>query len=623
MGAITPHYRTVAQLLQSRTFSVDDYQREYKWDTSNIEELLSDLLGRFQNAYRDGDEPSAVAGYPTYFLGSIIVTRRGNVDFLVDGQQRVTSLTLLLIYLYREAKRCGYPVAATIESLIFSDNYGQPNFNLKITDRLPAIRALFHGEDFTADGRDESTQAIIRRYQDIHESGVIEELSTTVPNFIYWFINSVGLIEIVADTDADAYAIFETMNDRGKPLSPVDMLKAYLLAPIEDQDQRAAANQTWRRTVRTLTSWEPDPNPERDAVFIKTWLRAQYSETIRDRKAGATDKDWELIGTTFHRWIRDQATRLRVGDAKSNFLLMTEEFPFFARAYEQILEAGRRYTPGLEAVFYNTHNDFTWQSTVLLAPLAVGDDDTTVRRKMGVTATYLDIWLMRRVVNYIRVSYSNVSYTMWMLCRDIRNKPLDDLIDTLRDRLADDEATFEGNPSRNRDGISGLVLNQFTRRYIFHLLARLTAYVEAGSGRADQFPHYVDRTVKNPQDIEHIWAADYAPHAHAFPDEDDFWYYRGHVGALVLLPADVNRSYQDLPFAAKAPHYAKQNLYAASLTNAAYKHQPQFRAFAKREELPFRPFDSFDLSAVQERIQLVHALAKKIWSPDRLEEFRG
>ena len=50
---------------------------------------------------------------------------------------------------------------------------------------------------------------------------------------------------------------------------------------------------------------------------------------------------------------------------------------------------------------------------MLLAPLVETDDDETVRRKLAVTATYLDIWLMRRAVNYIRVGYSSVSYAMW------------------------------------------------------------------------------------------------------------------------------------------------------------------------------------------------------------------
>ena len=58
---------------------------------------------------------------------------------------------------------------------------------------------------------------------------------------------------------------------------------------------------------------------------------------------------------------------------------------------------------------------------MLLAPLLVTDDGETVRRKIAATATYLDIWLMRRAVNYVRVGYSSVSYAMYLLCRDIRD----------------------------------------------------------------------------------------------------------------------------------------------------------------------------------------------------------
>ncbi len=622
MGAITPHYRSIAQLLRSRSFSIDDYQREYKWERGNIEELVSDLLGQFQNAYREGDPPRAVSKYPTYFLGSIIVTKRDGTEFLVDGQQRVTSLTLLLIYLYRETKRRGLGVAATLEPLIFSDDFGEPNFNLKIQDRIPTIRALFNGEDPTPDGKDESVQAIVSRYRDIRSLGLADDLGEGLAGFIYWLIGNVGLIEIATASDVDAYSIFETMNDRGKPLSPVDMLKAYLLAPIDDADRRATANERWRRTILTLTSWEPDPDRERDAVFVKAWLRAKYAKSIRDRKAGAIDKDWELIGTTFHRWIRDRKDHLGVGEGVKNYSVMTDEVPYFARAYRRVLEAGRRYIPGLEPIFYNAHNDFTWQSTVVLAPLTCGDDDVTTLQKIAATATYLDIWLMRRTVNYIRVGYSNVSYAMWLLCNDIRDKDLDDLIDILKRRLVQDDVTFEGNAVRGRKGIAGLYLNQFTRRYIFHLLARLTAFTEMESGRPDLFDRYVDRRVKNPSDIEHIWANDYGPYADEFPAEADFWDRRNHVASLLLLPADVNRSYQDKPFGDKAPHYAKQNLYAASLSAAAYEHQPQFRAFVAREQLPFKAYDKFGAAEQEERTKLVLAMANKVWSPERLERYR-
>lgn len=622
MSSITPHYRTITQLLQSRSFSIDEYQREYKWEHKNIEELISDLQAKFETCYQPGDPPKAASGYADYFLGSIIVTKRANKNYLVDGQQRVTSLTLLLIYLYREAKTQGLNVASTIEPLIFSDNYGEQSFNLDIAERVPVIRVLFNGEEYNPDGKDESVQTILSRYRDIESSDLAGSLDDGLPNFIYWLLGNVGLIEIATATDAHAYSIFETMNDRGKPISPVDMLKAYLLGAIDSDDGRAHANRIWRNTVLELTSWAPDPDAERDATFVKAWLRAKYAETIRDRKAGAADRDWELIGTTFHRWLRDNSTRVGVGNHSKNVRLMTEEFPFFARVYRRILDASQTYTPGLEPIFYNAHNDFTWQATVLMASLTVNDDDDTVRRKLAATATYLDIWLMRRTVNYIRVAYSSVSYAMWLLCRDIRDKPLPELIDILKDKLAQDDVTFEGSPSRGRRGIADLRLNQFSRRYIYHLLARLTSYIDAGSGKPDLFDKYVDRTLKNPNDIEHIWANNYEMFEVECATREEFNQWRDHVGGLLLLPADVNRSYQDKPFSEKAPHYAKQNLYAASLTAATYQHQPQFQAFITRAGLPFHPYKEFGKAEQQQRQALVLDLANRVWSPERLEKYR-
>jgi uncharacterized protein with ParB-like and HNH nuclease domain len=622
MTTITPHYRSVQQLLQSQSFSIDEYQREYKWEKENIDELLSDFQEKFQSCYKIGDDTKAVSNYEEYFLGSIIVSRRNGKRFLIDGQQRVTSLTLLLICLYRAAQeKKKLQITQTIAPLIFSDNLGEPKFNLDIAERLPVIEALFKGEPFSPDGKDESIQTMYARYGDIEQNDLIADLGDALPHFAYWLLTKVGLIEIATDNDNYAYAIFETMNDRGKPLSPVDMLKAYLLAPILEEDKRRNANLVWKRNILELITWRGEHEPERDANCIKAWFRAQFAETIRDRKAGATDRDWELIGSTFHRWVRDNQTRLKVGRESENLSLITREFPFFAKAYRAILDASRNYTPGLEAVFYNAHNEFTWQSTVLLAPLMITDDDDTVHRKMAATATYLDIWLMRRTVNYIRVGYSSTSYAMYLLCKDIRSKPLPDLVAILLDKLAQDDATFDGSISKGRTGIDGLALNQFSRRYIYHLLARTTAFVEVGAGKPDLFDKYVDRTGSNPCDIEHIWADDYEQHKDECATQQEFQEWRNHVAGLLLLPADVNRSYQDKPFKDKAPHYAKQSLYAASLTASAYQHQPKFLQFTATQSLPFKPYEKFGRSEQLERRVLLRQLANKIWSPERLKGF--
>lgn len=620
MSTITPHYRTVQQLLQSQSFSIDEYQREFKWEKDHIDELLSDLYNKFISCYKTGDDTKKVSNYEEYFLGSIIVTKRNGKNYLIDGQQRVTSLTLLLIYLYREATKIDHPVVQTIAPLIYSDNLGEKQFNLDIPERLPVLEALFDNKSFNPDGKDESIQNMYARYADIKENDLIEDLEGSLPHFIYWLMTRVGLIEIATDNDNYAYTIFETMNDRGKPLSPVDMLKAYLLAPVENAEKRRNGNLEWKKQVFGLVSWGDSLEPERDSNFMKAWFRAQYAESIRERRAGASAKDWELIGSVFHRWVRENSTRLKLGKETENLAMINNELPFFAKAYLKILEASRKYTKGLESVFYNAQNNFTWQYTVLLASLISTDNDDTVQKKIAVTATYLDIWIMRRVVNYFRVGYSSTSYAMWRLCRDIRSKPLNELVETLSKKLAADDVTFKGCPSKGRNGLDELALNQFSRRYIFHILARVTAFTETGSGRSDSFDKYVDRKIKNPYDIEHIWADDFVSHQTLFSTEQKFYEWRNHIASLLLLPADVNRSLQDKSYADKLPHYAKQNFYAASLSSSVYVHQPQFIKFKDDNAFPFKSYNNYTKVEQQERRKLLAALVEKIWNSERIKE---
>jgi len=294
MSTITPHCRSVQQLLQIQSFSIDEYQREYKWEKEHVDELLSDLQAKFQSCYKEGDDTKKVSGYEEYFLGSIIVSKRNGKNYLIDGQQRVTSLTLLLICLYRAAKANNLQVIQTLAPLIFSDNLGEPRFNLDIPERLPVVEALFNGEPFSPDGKDESIQTMFARYGDIEQSDLVVDLGDTLPHFAYWLMTKVGLIEIATDNDNYAYAIFETMNDRGKPLSPVDMLKAYLLAPIEDTGKRRSANQGWKKEVLGLISWGGRTN--RIAMPIAS--RRGFAPSVPKLSAIAKPAQWTKTGNS-------------------------------------------------------------------------------------------------------------------------------------------------------------------------------------------------------------------------------------------------------------------------------------------------------------------------------------
>src|ERR1700677_4880529 len=93
--------KTVRDLLNGKRYYVDYYQREYKWQTKHVRELIEDLTAAFLEDYDAKDSRRAVAKYGHYFLRSIIVSDKEGQRSIIDGQQRLTTLTLLLIYLHR------------------------------------------------------------------------------------------------------------------------------------------------------------------------------------------------------------------------------------------------------------------------------------------------------------------------------------------------------------------------------------------------------------------------------------------------------------------------------------------------------------------------------------------
>ena len=100
MKRIDGRARTVRELLDGARYTIDFYQREYAWQERQVQELIDDLSGKFLDFYEPEHERGAVEEYGHYFLGSIVISHKRSQKFIVDGQQRLTTLTLLLIYLH-------------------------------------------------------------------------------------------------------------------------------------------------------------------------------------------------------------------------------------------------------------------------------------------------------------------------------------------------------------------------------------------------------------------------------------------------------------------------------------------------------------------------------------------
>jgi hypothetical protein len=593
--------RTVRELLANRKYAVDYYQREYKWEQKQVAELLDDLADKFLESYREGHERGAVADYGHYFLGSIVISDKDGQKFIIDGQQRLTTLTLLLIYI--QDKLIDADEKRQVTELIFSQKFGKKSFNLDIPERTPCMEALYNGNQPVDADASESVANILARYGDIEEQFPVE-LTNALPYFKDWLIENVHLVEITAYSDNDAYRIFETMNDRGLSLTPADMLKGYLLASITDGDRRTRASDIWKKQIRELQ----ELGTEEDADGIKSWLRSQYAESIRDRKRGASPKDFDLIATEFHRWVRDHEKELSLTGTAEFARFIERDFVYFSQWYARLRLAGENLTPGLEGVHHNAGHNFTLQYPVLLAPLRVADPEQEALRKIRVVASYIDILINRRIWNGRSIDYSTMQYAMFLVMRDIRGESPSDLAVMLRDRLEQDP-TFEENDRFRLHGGNG--------RQIRRMLRRITDYVGTRSGQASRYAEYAQRG-KNSYEIEHVWADHPELHKDEFAHPSDFDEYRNRIGGLLLLPKSFNASYGDLPYAEKREHYTGQNLLAQSLHELAYEHNPGFRRFINESGLPFRAHPVFKKADIEERQELLRRLADLIWSPERL-----
>ena len=604
MKEIKGKEKSIRLLLENTRFSIDYYQREYKWQTKQLRELIEDLTEKFLESYEEGDERSAIQNYENYFLGSIILCEKNGNKYIIDGQQRLTTVTLLLIFLKNHLNNEKQKVK--ISSLVFSDVYGKESFNIDVEERKDCMNSLFNNQSFDITNASESVQNILNRYIEI-ENLFPDEFSENILIFFSdWLLQNVYLVEITAYTDEDAYTIFETMNDRGLSLNPLDMLKGYLLACITDSDKRNEAVSIWKQWSEKLRVLGKDE----DSEAFKTWLRSQYAQSIRERKRGATAKDFDKIGTEFHRWLKDNTDKVNLQRSEDFYNFINHDMPFYLREFIHIKNASQKLTSGLEPIFYNAKMAFTLQYPLLLAPLVPNDDEETVKKKCFLVAAYLDTLIARRIWNFKSIAYSTMQYTMFNVMKEIRGKSVFELADLFTRKLNEESVTFASNDR--------LRLHQQNRYFIHHLLARITDFVETSSGMSSRFVEYITEG-RNRYEIEHIWADHPERHSEEFSHAADFAEYRNRVGGLLLLPKIFNSSYGDLTYSEKLPHYFGQNLLAKSLHPECYNHNPGFIRFKDKNGLLFKNHQEFKIRDLDERQELYRNIAELIWSPDRLK----
>ncbi|MEQ9620818.1 DUF262 domain-containing protein [Coleofasciculus chthonoplastes] len=235
-------------------FTIPLYQRPYAWTTEQAGELIEDLL----TALGGGNEP--IDDVNPYFLGSIVLIKGDKPDAqVVDGQQRLTTLTILLAAL-RTLVQPEYGTPLTK----FLYEKGDPILDTPNRYRLTLAKrdADFFKEYIQNEGgisnlKDINAAALSDSQKNIKENAMLflnrlEKISESQRVRLAQFIIKQCFLVTVSTPDLDsAYRIFSVLNERGLDLSLTDILKAEIIGPIPDT-QKEAYTSKWEDTQEEL-----------------------------------------------------------------------------------------------------------------------------------------------------------------------------------------------------------------------------------------------------------------------------------------------------------------------------------------------------------------------------------
>lgn len=237
---------SVADLFNNDLFyEIPDFQRPFSWERGQFEDLIDDL--------------TSADGTKEYFLGTIVYYREDGVRMVVDGQQRLTSLMILLACLRDRIE--DEKTKSDLQNLII-----QPEDKVRdISERDRLVvrdHDMFHkmigvkdGTKIAFDSRDfdePSSRYIIAR--DVFAERLDKLDQNTLTKLMKFVSNKCLMIYLEADTFEEAFKLFEIVNDRGKQLRRIDLLKSYNLHPdfVPNKVKRKQLAQQWDQDEASL-----------------------------------------------------------------------------------------------------------------------------------------------------------------------------------------------------------------------------------------------------------------------------------------------------------------------------------------------------------------------------------
>jgi Protein of unknown function DUF262/Protein of unknown function (DUF1524) len=515
------HLDGIGHLVADSKLRVPVYQRSFSWSTEEIDELLSDLWESFRR------------GETEYFLGSVVLTGGDAGPAVVDGQQRLATISMIYAairdFLKREKDgRAGPFETQYLFSLNFKTEEIEPKLRLNEMDdgffraEVLAEKKGVNKPTATADSHKrirvgfQRVCAAVAKYAETSKNqvGILMEWTE--------FLEKQAKVIVVSVPDeANAFVIFETLNDRGLDLSIADLLKNYVFGKSENRIDEARA--AWLKATSALEGTGGD---KRVATFIRHFWASKRGPT----------REKELYG--------DLKRSIKTKQSAVDFVV---ELADNARLYAAILNSDHELwhplgTDARQHVLTLLNLRLEQYRPLLLACIAKFSPN-----ELKKALRLLVSWNVRLlVVGGIGGGTMERQYAVGgKKVRDGEIKNSTDLAKWAIDFIPGD-AQFEGAFA------SATVSQAFLARYYLQAIER--------SLGNEKNPELVPNTLEKDVNLEHVLPQNAKLKEWPKFNEESAAGHVKRIGNLTLLQADINNDGGNKPFAQKLAAYKKSKL---------------------------------------------------------------
>jgi hypothetical protein len=552
------------------------FQRPYVWSRERQWQPLWEDIVRLVEVL-DTKNPNA-----THFLGAFVVQQLpstlGTMQewSVIDGQQRLTTLQVLLDALHAQLETRGLPMlAAQIEPLILNP----PAFLKKPTDRFKVWPTNHDREGFEsvmgAPPPVDYESVVQSRLTEAHKffnETIAEWLGTgaDLDRRAKLLVDAVsGQLEIVSirlDATEDAQAIFETLNARGEPLSAADLIKNFVFQnhPGSEADVEAAYLAHW---AELETPWWITPvtagrtTHPRASWFLWHWLRARLLEDFPIRELFAQFKEY-ASGT------------------RQDLANLLPEIKRAADNYRSVIEGSQVPNGPLTRAQWFSYRVGTLDSEIM-RPLLIWLDeepqkDVSEQEKTRILKT-LESWFVRRAI--VKAPSQGANRLIVDLMVHLSKQPHDSLADQVEAFLASNKTPVGYWPDDEevRSALIGVgAYNKYLRARLRMILEALEDYRR---GYPDWSPLGMGPIARGSGTIEHLlpqkwretWKEQWpeAEQAQRSANRDRALH---ELGNLTLVTQKLNSKVSNGPWSAKAAHFMKVN--DVMLTNDVVQRHP-------------------------------------------------